>query len=296
MLKRKKYEQNAEAFQNCKYLVEFFIFHANVELMSVYKLEFCLVTLVIAIKWSLVWAFWVRSVSIEHLELLEGPFQFQQLLLVENMKSFLLIGVIYGLCALSASAWECSFNGRRKVLQVGAPDAAPPQQLEAPSPSAPSSPPLPPQSTVATRPTGADVHGEPPLDYDFYTKSCPSFQQIVKTQVARAILADSLTPAKLLRLFFHDCFVMGCDASLLLNSTVVNLAERDHANNFTVDKYSVIDSIKAELEKACQAIVSCADTLGAAAAEAVEQVRVHDCPILLLELYPRRIRSWTIMA
>ncbi|XP_073389257.1 peroxidase P7 isoform X1 [Physcomitrium patens] len=170
-----------------------------------------------------------------------------------------------------ASAWECSFNGRRKVLQVGAPDAAPPQQLEAPSPSAPSSPPLPPQSTVATRPTGADVHGEPPLDYDFYTKSCPSFQQIVKTQVARAILADSLTPAKLLRLFFHDCFVMGCDASLLLNSTVVNLAERDHANNFTVDKYSVIDSIKAELEKACQAIVSCADTLGAAAAEAVEQ-------------------------
>lgn len=118
---------------------------------------------------------------------------------------------------------------------------------------------------------GKDVYGEPALDYDFYTTKCPTFLQIVKTEVAKAIAADSLTPAQLLRLFFHDCFVMGCDASLLLKSTKVNLAERDHPNNFTVDKFTVIDAIKAELEKACPGIVSCADILGAAAAEAVEQ-------------------------
>ncbi|XP_073387675.1 peroxidase P7 [Physcomitrium patens] len=120
-------------------------------------------------------------------------------------------------------------------------------------------------------PRGKDVYGGPPLDYDFYTTMSPSFQQIVKSEVAKAMLADSLTPAQLLRLFFHDCFVMGCDASLLLKSTVLNLAERDHPSNFTVDKFSVIDAIKAELEKACPGIVSCADIVGAAAVEAVEQ-------------------------
>lgn len=121
------------------------------------------------------------------------------------------------------------------------------------------------------RPTGNDINGALPLNYDFYVSTCPIFQQVVKNLVADAIEEDSLASAKLLRLFFHDCFVYGCDASLLLKSTVLNLAEQDHADNFSLDKYSVIDAIKAELEDACPGVVSCADILAAAAAEAVEQ-------------------------
>lgn len=180
---------------------------------------------------------------------------------------------IYGLLAFDASADGsrdgCPFmsSGRRNLLQAGAVPS--PQAAPAPLPANGSPAPSP----VSSRPTGPDVYGEAPLNYDFYTTTCPTFQQIVKKWVTAAIVEDSLASAKLLRLFFHDCFVNGCDASLLLKSTILNLAEQDHENNFTVDKYFVIDAIKAELETACPGVVSCADILAAAASEAVEQVR-----------------------
>ncbi|KAG0618122.1 hypothetical protein M758_4G041000 [Ceratodon purpureus] len=197
------------------------------------------------------------------------------------MKNTLLVfGVIYGLLALTslpelASADGCPFStagARRNLLAAGSPTAAPQPPLgsPAPLPASPKAAPAP-SPVSSSRPTGNDVYGEGPLNYDFYAKTCPTFPDIVKRQVAAAIAADSLTPAQLLRLFFHDCFVNGCDASLLLKSTIVNLAERDHPNNFTVGKYTVIDAIKTELETACPDIVSCADILAAAAAEAVEQ-------------------------
>lgn len=182
------------------------------------------------------------------------------------MKTALLVIVLaYALLALSmsfevdASADGCPFSSsnRRNLLQVEAPITAPVQ--------------APVLSPVSSRPTGPDVYGEPPLNYDFYTTTCPTFQQVAKKHVSQAIEEDSLASAKLLRLFFHDCFVYGCDASLLLKSTILNLAEQDHADNFTLDKYAVIDAIKEELETACPGVVSCADILAAAAAEAVEQ-------------------------
>ncbi|KAM1086764.1 hypothetical protein ACFX2H_012320 [Malus domestica] len=64
---------------------------------------------------------------------------------------------------------------------------------------------------------------------------------------------------KLLRMHYHDCFVRGCDASLLLDSTSGNPAEKEAIQNSNIRGYEVIDEIKTRLEDECPGIVSCAD-------------------------------------
>lgn len=108
------------------------------------------------------------------------------------------------------------------------------------------------------------------LDDQFYGKSCPDLDNIVSSGVWSAITSDQRMAASLLRLHFHDCFVNGCDASLLLDDTKKFKGEKNAPpNRNSVRGYEVIESIKADVEKACPSTVSCADILTLAAANAV---------------------------
>nr|GMC99090.1 peroxidase 72-like [Ipomoea batatas] len=72
--------------------------------------------------------------------------------------------------------------------------------------------------------------------------------------------------ASLLRLTFHDCFVQGCDASLLLDKGDGITSEKNaNPNRNSLIGFNVIDDIKDALEKECPQTVSCADILQLAA-------------------------------
>ncbi|GMI94167.1 peroxidase 53, peroxidase 2 [Hibiscus trionum] len=100
------------------------------------------------------------------------------------------------------------------------------------------------------------------LSATFYAKTCPNVSTIVRTVLQQAQGNDIWIFPKIVRLHFHDCFVNGCDASLLLNGTD---SEKTAPPNLSTDGYAVIDDIKTALEKACPRVVSCADILALAA-------------------------------
>ncbi|CAO2180305.1 unnamed protein product, partial [Urochloa humidicola] len=110
------------------------------------------------------------------------------------------------------------------------------------------------------------LESNPGLAYNFYQKSCPNVDSIVRSVTWAQVAANPALPARLLRLHFHDCFVKGCDASILLD---VAQSEKTAGPNLSVGGYEVIDAIKTQLEQACPGVVSCADILALAARDAV---------------------------
>ncbi|KAL1533365.1 Peroxidase 64 [Salvia divinorum] len=107
------------------------------------------------------------------------------------------------------------------------------------------------------------------LTPDYYLQTCPKAEATITRAVRRSIIKDKTAPAALLRLHFHDCFIRGCDASVLLDSKGNNKAEKDGPPNISLHAYYVIDNAKKELETMCPGVVSCADILAVAARDAV---------------------------
>ncbi|KAL7223388.1 hypothetical protein ACSBR1_024941 [Camellia fascicularis] len=108
------------------------------------------------------------------------------------------------------------------------------------------------------------------LQPDFYSQTCPKAELIVRNVIDKAMARQVRNAASVMRLQFHDCFVNGCDASLLLDDTPNMLGEKLALSNInSLRSYEVIDEAKAALETACPGIVSCADIIIMAARDAV---------------------------
>ncbi|XP_020167322.1 peroxidase N [Aegilops tauschii subsp. strangulata] len=101
------------------------------------------------------------------------------------------------------------------------------------------------------------------LTSDFYDWTCPGVYDVVQQQVFSAMREEPRMGASLLRLHFHDCFVNGCDGSILLDGTDGEKFALPNQNS--VRGYEVIDAIKADLENMCPGVVSCADIVAIAA-------------------------------
>ncbi|CAM0949898.1 unnamed protein product [Alopecurus aequalis] len=117
---------------------------------------------------------------------------------------------------------------------------------------------------------GGGVVQAAPLKAHFYRHNCPVAEAVVRDIVQARVAADAAAlPARLLRLFFHDCFVRGCDASLLIDSTAGNTAEKDAPPNRSLGGFDVVDTAKTVLEAVCPGVVSCADVVALAARDAI---------------------------
>ncbi|KAF7049155.1 hypothetical protein CFC21_057744 [Triticum aestivum] len=133
------------------------------------------------------------------------------------------------------------------------------------------------------------------LSENYYGSSCPAALLTVRTTVATAVLLDRRMGASLLRLYFHDCFVQGCDASVLLDDTPSFTGEKGAGPNAgSLRGFEVIDRIKLLLELICPRTVSCADILAVAAHDAVVDVTISTTCFVGL---PAQLGgpSWTVL-
>lgn len=109
---------------------------------------------------------------------------------------------------------------------------------------------------------------------DYYRKTCPRFNQIIQDTITNKQITSPTTAAATLRLFFHDCILNGCDASVLVSSTPFNKAERDADINLSLpgDGFDVVVRAKTAIELTCPGVVSCADILAVATRDLVTMV------------------------
>ncbi|GKU86202.1 hypothetical protein SLEP1_g757 [Rubroshorea leprosula] len=100
----------------------------------------------------------------------------------------------------------------------------------------------------------------------FYSSSCPRAESIVTLTVQSHFRSNPNIAPGLLRMHFLDCFIEGCDASILIEGSNT---EKTANPNLGLRGYEVIDDAKSKIEAVCPEIVSCADILALAARDAV---------------------------
>ncbi|CAH2072790.1 unnamed protein product [Thlaspi arvense] len=108
------------------------------------------------------------------------------------------------------------------------------------------------------------------LSENFYASTCPNVELIVRQAVTTKIRQTFTTAPATLRMFFHDCFVGGCDASVLIASDNGD-AEKDASDNISLagDGFDTVVKAKLAVEAQCPGLVSCADIMALAARDVV---------------------------
>ncbi|KAL6013148.1 Peroxidase 51 [Asimina triloba] len=116
-------------------------------------------------------------------------------------------------------------------------------------------------------------HGSSQLSQNYYAKICPNVENIVRGVVTTKFQQTFVTAPATIRLFFHDCFVQGCDASVIVASTANNQAEKDHRDNLSLagDGFDTVIKAKAAVDAnpTCRNKVSCADILAMATRDVI---------------------------
>ncbi|CAM8898872.1 unnamed protein product [Rhodiola kirilowii] len=110
------------------------------------------------------------------------------------------------------------------------------------------------------------------LSVNYYAKTCPSLNQLVGAVTSQQFRDSPVVGPATIRLFFHDCFVEGCDGSILISSKPGGVvAERDAVENKFLAKeaFESINKAKALVESKCPGVVSCADILAISARDFV---------------------------
>ncbi|KAG9442416.1 hypothetical protein H6P81_018270 [Aristolochia fimbriata] len=110
---------------------------------------------------------------------------------------------------------------------------------------------------------------EAQLSATFYDKSCPKALYTIRNAIKNAVSKERRMAASLMRLHFHDCFVQGCDASVLLDATSSFTSEKNAPQNLDSARgFDVIEDVKSQVEGICSGVVSCADILAVVARDA----------------------------
>lgn len=101
-------------------------------------------------------------------------------------------------------------------------------------------------------------HGQ--LKVGFYNGKCGghNVEKVIYDVVKQKITADPDTVSDLVRVSFHDCFVRGCDGSILLNGKDT---EQTAPINKGLGGIKTVSDIKEAVEKVCPGVVSCTDVL-----------------------------------
>ncbi|KAK8491086.1 hypothetical protein V6N13_034626 [Hibiscus sabdariffa] len=111
------------------------------------------------------------------------------------------------------------------------------------------------------------------LRRNYYAKTCPSVESIVRNVVTQKFRQTFVTVPATIRLFFHDCFVQGCDASVVIQSSGSNKAEKDHPDNLSLagDGFDTVIKAKQAVDAVpgCRNKVSCADILAMATRDVI---------------------------